>query len=81
MNKQFTKVLKLGRKAGYSPIGRVGMGKDRMVYVSDLAWENLKSMAQLKGMSRSGLIEAIGQGEIVLGDKHDLDHHRNEEPS
>lgn len=79
MDRQFTKVLKLGRKAGYSPIGRVGIGRDRMVYVSDIAWENLKAIAALKGMSRSGLIEAIGQREIVLGDGNDIDHHRNKE--
>lgn len=68
MSRTFKAVIKLGRKAGYSPLGRGQIGRDRMVYVSDPAWQNLKLIAESRGMSRSALIDAIGRGEIVLGD-------------
>ena len=58
----------MGRKAGYSPLGRGQIGRDRMVYVSDPAWQNLKAIAAERGMSRSALIDSIGMGKIVLGD-------------
>jgi predicted DNA-binding ribbon-helix-helix protein len=45
------------------------MGKDHTIYVSDSAWTNLAEMAKIRGMSRSALIDAIGRGEIVLGDR------------
>ena len=68
MSRTFKKRIKLGRKAGYSPLGRGQIGKDRMVYVSDPAWQNLKLIAASRGMSRSALIDSIGRGETVLGD-------------
>ena len=68
MSRTFKAVIKLGRKAGYSPLGRGQIGKDRMIYVSDPAWENLKVIAKSRGMSRSALIDSIGRGETVLGD-------------
>jgi hypothetical protein len=63
--------LELGRKAGYSHLGREEMGKDHTIYVSDSAWANLAEMANSRGMSRSALIDAIGRGLIVLGDSDD----------
>ena len=67
MSRTFKAVIKLGRKAGYSPLGRGQIGKDRMIYVSDPAWENLKVIAKSRGMSRSALIDSIGMGKTVLG--------------
>lgn len=68
MSKRFDEGLEVGRKAGYSHLGRSEMGRDHTIYVSDSAWANLEVMAKLRGMSRSALIDAIGRGEIVLGD-------------
>jgi len=68
MNKPFVQSADLGRKAGYSYLNRNVTGKDHTIYVSDLAWENWKKMADQHGMSRSALIDAVGRGEIVLGD-------------
>jgi len=68
MNKLFAQSADLGRKAGYSYLNRSVTGKDHTIYVSDLAWENWKKMADQHGMSRSAFIDAVGRGEIVLGD-------------
>ena len=68
MNKPFEQSAELGRKPGYSHLGRSEMGKDHTIYVSDSAWENLGEIAKSRGMSRSALIDSIGRGETVLGD-------------
>jgi len=68
MNKPFVQSTDLGRKAGYSHLNRDVTGKDHTIYVSDIAWENWKKMADQHGMSRSAFIDAVGRGEIVLGD-------------
>ena len=68
MNMTLSAATELGRKAGYSHLGRSEMGKDHTIYVSDTAWENLGEIAKSRGMSRSALIDSIGRGETVLGD-------------
>ena len=58
--------VEMGRKAGYSPLGRSEIAKDHTIRVTDIAWANLEIMARAVGMSRSAFIDAIGLGNFEI---------------
>ena len=69
MNEPLQTDLEVGRKPGYSHLGRSEMGRNHTIYLSDSAWEYLNQLAKAHGYtSRSALLEAIGTGKLVLGD-------------
>lgn len=62
----------MGRRKGYSPLGRSESTNDHTIRITNTSWDNLQTIAKISMMSRSALIDLLLSGVItakVLGDK------------